>query len=354
MEHLKSYATNTRLMGVVVVKSYFSDEDDNKYLVLVHLDFETDGIDGIDIGMNINHITENYLSERAYGGLGGKLIEISFDEACSIVMSAREKGIVNVDEEDLYWIDIYSDASISYEKSIKKICKAINSDYELINYYFMRLVGNDVLGLNVLSDEEIIYSYIEDTTLIKNSINSLGEGNYISTTLILSDSGYMNERYHLKVSDKKVVELKRISKLKISHYEAAMQLSKDEYLTVLEVRNAPNVISTIAETIGHYMINEHENGVLATHFYEHNNHVDKEVYYLNGDVKAHVYFTKSEQIVFASENIDELEKVIKLAINALEDYNVVLLGEFGFRHPILFDFIKSGYGDFIEYIEEEL
>ncbi len=341
-------------MGVVVVKSYFEDDENNKYLVLVHLDYETDGIDGVDVGMNIDSITEDYLSESAYGGLGGKLIEISFEEACSIVRSGKEKGIVNVEKENLYWIDIYSDSSISYDESIKKICKPINRDCELINYYFMRLVGNDILGLKVLTDEEIIYHYIEDTTLIKNSIKSIGDENYISTTLILSDSGYMNERYHLKIDNKKIIELKRISKLKISHYEAAMQLSKDEYLTVLEVQNTSNAISSIAETIGHYMINEHENGVLLTHFYEHNNHVDKKVYYLNGDVRVYVYFTDSGQIVFASENIDELEKVIKLALNALEDYNVVLLGEFGFRHPILFDFIKSGYGDFIEYIEEEL
>lgn len=354
MRHLKSYATNTRLMGVVVVKSYFVDDENNKYLVLIHLDYETDGIDGVNVGMNINSMTEDYISASSYGGLGGNLIEISFDEACSIVMSGREKGIVNVEEEDLYWIDIYSNTSISYEKSIKKICKPINSDCELINYYFMRLVGNDVLGLKVLTNEEINYSYIEDTTLIKNSIKSLGDENYISTTLILSDSGYMNERYHLKVDNKKIAELKRISKLKISHYEAAMQLSKDEYLTVFEVKNSSNVISAIAETIGHYMINEHENGVLLTCFYEHNNHVDREVYYLNGDVKAYVYLTYNGQMVFGGENIDELERVIKLVINTLEDYNIVLLGKFGFRHPILFDFIKSGHGDFIEYIEEGL
>ena len=45
----KCYATDTRLMGVVVIKTYLTDSSGEALLMLSHLDFETYGYDGLTL-----------------------------------------------------------------------------------------------------------------------------------------------------------------------------------------------------------------------------------------------------------------------------------------------------------------
>ncbi|MBN2260208.1 MAG: hypothetical protein JW702_06670 [Clostridiales bacterium] len=354
MKHFRSFATNTRLMGVVAVKSYFTDDDENQYIVLLHLDYEGYGIDGIDYAMNIDRETEDYLSERVYGGLGGKLVEISFEDSSYLVSEAKKIGITNIDNDLIHWLDLYESSIMDNESAMKKVCKVIVSEYEAINYYLMRLIGSDFSGLAYLSNFESEHYYENEATLIKNSIKKISDGEYISTALILSGDYYSNERFFMKLENKTIKFSERINHMRVSHYEAAMQMKKEEYLTVYQVNSISDTLPIIAEKLRHVMINEYDRGVLMTHFFNHNHHVNNGVYYINGDVKANIYFTEIGQIIFASENKMDLDVVVELATSAIRNYNVVILGEFGYRNAVLLDFIQSEYSDFIEYALEEL
>ena len=57
-------------------------------------------------------------------------------------------------------------------------------------------------------------------------------------------------------------------------------------------------------------------------------------------------------LVFRDKN--QKNEKIRLVKEMLSGYNVQILGKFDFNQQILYDFIQSEYGDFLDYLEEEI
>lgn len=355
IHHVKSYATDTRLMGVIAIKSYIEDKSGLKYVLLCHLDFETNGLDGLDI---VRIEDDEWISERIYGGLGGQLVEISLEEASYLISRAKLLGIRNIESEKEPWMHFYDCENGLTQNQISllndKITVSINSRYERINYFLMRYVGNDIDMIKLLYSKRIELRYQWDSTLIKNIIEKDTEKAYVSKALVLIGKIYYIDRYLFVFDHLDMINVEFIGRSKISYYEAAMQLKNEEYINVYQLEEAESIFHELDDKMTSKMVGSYPHGLLMTKFHKDNSHVNRSVYFLNGDVEFYLFFTDENQMIITCKDLEEIFKVNQLVLGMISDYNVTMLGEFGFNHQVLFDFIQSDVGDFIEFISEEL
>ena len=160
LKFIEGRATNTRLMGVMGVIAVFVDGSGNKLTHIYHLDFEDFGIDGYDQYKNLSDDEINIRLMRVIGGLGGYLVPINFEELIFLLKSAHKirenfDGIELLNEYDYFFNnDIRLDENHIF-KLMNRISEKIVMPEQIINYFFMRLVGGDKEGIKFLSQREI-------------------------------------------------------------------------------------------------------------------------------------------------------------------------------------------------------
>jgi len=347
----KIYVTNTRFMGVVGVVVYY-----DKFVDIYHLDFEEYGIDGF---YRVDIINEEEITNRIneiIGGLGGKLKKINENQFKFLIKEA-----FNI--SDVYF-EIYDILDQSYNEILnlnitldeeefknlnEKMCVKLRNDYELINYYLMRIIANDKIS-NLLDLKDINFEITKNSfTLLKNDIKKGEDNCYLCESLIDFENKYRLINTKLKIENKKIIEADVIEKLDLSSIEAALILNRKEYIVTYYV-NDKKIEDEFYKENSKTMKNSYKNGNLFTEYNSNNNHVMKKTYFLNEDIYGIYYFTNSNQLVISSfkeKNIDEI-------INKLKKYqNLELNGDFIVDKSLIYSFITSEYNDFYKFLHLE-
>lgn len=365
--------TNTRLMGVLgLVMVYKTPEGLRKTLVF-HLDFEEYGIDGFAC---FTDEPEDFIEReitKVSGGLGGTFVELSELEARALIYEAYA-----IDPESVHVIydiqpefaDLLQPTALSKEATetlMKRIGPEAMSDYGLLNFALMRMTALDEKAYRFLSDVSLPGGWLQEInspgTLLKNVITILEAPSvegvqdlkaYRCEVLLDHLDRYKMLHVQFQVANttrgRRIVGILIENFMNISAYEASFQLRKREHLAIYEVMDS-SFFDLFEEDHPEMMINAHGAGDLYTEFNTNNEHVEKSVYYLSGDVYANYYLTDEEQIVvcsFSLENLDEIEIALSHSYEGL----LAKIGEMTADQSILYDYVNSGYGNIYAYLED--
>ncbi|MCQ2551299.1 MAG: hypothetical protein MJ146_03845 [Clostridia bacterium] len=347
-----AYVTDTRLMGVVFLCMCY--EANGPFYQLFYFDAEEFGLESYE-----RYIDDQYQQavDRMSGGLGGKKVPLTEEEATTLVSSFIQYNLDHnipmpgdSSEYMQYLTDRKIDASL-----MGKMVEPLHSSYQLIHYYVMRLFGKDFDAADYLTDGFKSKDYYEDmvgATLCKNTIDKVKDG-YMCESVIETDEG---DRFIVtslvNIEDGKVISFEPVNRFRISPEEEALKVGRTEYITLVHYLDDMDAFDNQStELVRKAMVTEHENGRVFMVFNQDNSHVDQKVFQLNSDVLGVYYITKHKHIILSSfdeENLAIMEKDLgrgKLGSKCR------VRQRYEFSNPVLFRFIQSGITDFKEFVK---
>ena len=365
---IEAQVTNTRLMGVIGLRITWELDTGEIYHQFFHLDAEEYGFDdyaGITNGSDeeIENITG-----KTMGGLGGELISLSEREARYLIKAFASKNKQwrqpMPEPEWEYFFILKEEVSMTdkeIEKLWDKVCDAIHSPNQLINYYIMRAVGLDTDGMAYLSSQDIDYKPVNrPATLLKNTIEAVQEEG--STSYITESVVDMGEHYKMVVSELHIVQTPKgpridraeiRSAMNITSTEAAFSLGKKEYLLIYQINDILEILRLLDLRKPHAMRHVYEAGYLFTEFNPTNEHVNKNVYYLNEDIYGVYYVTAGEQLVAAAYSKERIEEIKEYFGGGLFHGLIDLEEELDLDNLLLYEFVHSEYDNIYDFLDED-
>lgn len=367
-QFINAYITDTRLMGVVGLYIHWGIEAEalsSDFHQFFYFDAEEYGFETYKsiIGNNIEEIT--LIESALLGGLGGQKINLDEKEACYLVQeysSANEKLSLPLPKgKDEYKFILQKDINLTIKEKhtlMDKMCDPIHSDVQIINYFLMRTFGRDYYAAKHLTNGNLsveIYSDYPISTLCKNTIDVCDEktNSYLCESLIENKGYYYIVISEITVDSLIITSFKRRSNFKISSAEAAMMLSRPEFITVYNLQTDDDdfIDSSLTEITTNAMMTIHENGRLFLAFNKNNSHVDKEVFRLNEDIYGMFYISDFGQMIIASYNVKGILALeMDLRKSPLKEY-LSMTAKYEFKEPILYEFIQSDFEDFEDFLE---
>ena len=367
-QFISAYITDTRLMGVTGLYIHWGIEGENlssDFHQFFYFDAEEYGFETYKsiIGNDIEEIA--IIESALLGGLGGQKVKIAEKEACYLVQeytkTNSELSLSLPKGKEEYEFILQKEADLSPKEQhdlMKKMCDTIHSDYQLINYFLMRCFGRDYYAAQFLANSLLpvdIYSDYPISTLCKNTIDSCdkGEHSYLCESLIESNGNYHIVVSEITVDSLRISDFKKGSEFKVSAAEAAMMLSRPEFITVYELETDSDdfIDGSLAEITTNAMMTIHENGRLFLAFNKNNDHVDKAVFRLNEDVYGMFYISDFGQMIIASYNVRSIQSLeMDLRKSPLKNY-LSMTAKYEFKEPILYEFIQSDFDDFEDFLE---
>jgi hypothetical protein len=150
----------------------------------------------------------------------------------------------------------------------------------------------------------------------------------------------------------KVVKYEKISTFKVTTAEASMMTSRGEFVTVCDlVEDAPEFNRSSTRLTPKSMVSNYDNGKLFMIFHPDNDHVKKQTYLLNDDVKGIYYLVDDSQLILASYSLDGIRALeADLASSRMSSY-VVPVSKYEFKEPVLFEFMNSPFDDFEDFVQ---
>ncbi len=370
-DFLEANITDTRLMGVTGLYVHFRpDKDDHEkdrhqffYLDAEEYGFETfAGFTGDD--RRAVMMTDSSL----FGGLGGVKVGLSLKEAAFILQEYvrfnKAHGLPLPEGEDDYRLLLEYDTSSMTDKAVhrlmKKQCAGIENENQLINYFVMRCFGKDLPAAEFLSDIDglsDIYPDYPAATLCKNTIDRKHQDEFLCESLIEYDDRYALVVTEIRIHDRKVAGARMISGFHISSHEAAIALSKSEYITVCDVGFDPqadepyDLTTMTSEAFPQGTATDHENGRLFMLFNSNNSHVKKRIYMLNDDIYGVIFLSAGGQFILASyDELSILSLEQRIQTGPLADY-LSLRDKYKFKDPVLYEFMQGDFLDFDEFLD---
>lgn len=363
-DHFKEFdfescrAVCTRLMGVVALKVTWRSKTDRRERMyqVIHLDYSEYGIDEYQEFIctpGSADFTEkreemNSLWNHFVSVMGGKVDGI--DEACMLRLIedalplASEDIRREYDNEENRSFRAYArmrlglmqnalncrgitSADCSTKDAIETTSPLKLSTYETINYFIMRMVDCDFAAASYLSSMSMDGLHSCDLTgpgvqtLVKCNIDksdrrqdvpadrfsfpfrckltTLAADGYYHYTLVIWLNG--NNRAKNPV----VTDIKVGSVIKLSDYEAALQISRPEFLTVFDCKDDmirgfdPKYIGMFTNSTQMAV----PNGWLYTAYKGDNSHVDTSSYRLNDDVYGFALLSIAGELVLMSNDL---------------------------------------------------
>lgn len=363
---VSAYVTNTRLMGVLGMYIHFKLPD-NQTLEDLHQFFYFDAEDyGFEsyhsvLGSDSEKVLE--LENMVTGGLGGEKIPLTLREAQYLLQEYvrfNKKAHLPLPEgKKEYGFLLEQDILLSEPDLYILMCKqciSIESPFALINYFLMRIIGRDFGAASFLTTQNFpldLFPEFKTGTFCKNIID---EGNlpdtYICESLLQFSDSYYLAVTHISLTGMSVSGFQRVSLFRISPAEAAMMLSRSEFITVYEMLQPPEIFSKAStRLVQKAMITPHENGTLYMMFHSNNNHVAKRVYRLNEDVLGMYYVTSGGQLLSAAYSLEEIRLLEKDLGTALIGTSLLTRSKYEFQEPVLYEFIQSGFEDFEDFVD---
>jgi hypothetical protein len=376
--------TNTRLMGVVGVSVCWELEDnvrDTRLYQFFYLDYEEMGYDTYEEVLGDE--SEETLSEveaienRLMGGLGGELRNITEKELRTLIQDYifinRKAGIMDPPAgrtEHILTGDIIE--SVAEQNTLMdKECEAIVNDHQLINYFIMRCVGNDLPAARYLTSDFVDLRDFRNfgaSTLVLNSAElessemrtgrdkgSFTTGKfYLVKSLIENDKGAYHMESEVEVEAMKVRSFAMISLDRITDAEVNFMTRRDEYVSLMDLDTDPAELSKDrVEILRKAQETPYPAGRLFLIFNPDNDHVKEQVYRIYDDVFGMCFVTDFGELILASfrrENLHVMEKA--LLDTFTEDEDIFMVSRYNFSMPIVYEYVRSGFpGDFEDFVE---
>ena len=369
---LSAYVTDTRLMGVLAVhacwKIPYGDELSD-FHQFFYIDCEEMGLETYKSFLDSDPSEIEMAEQALVGGLGASKIEISERQLMGLLTEYRlfnENHKLPLPEKyEEYRFLIEPETILTPEEShilMKLICGEIRSDYQTINYFLMRCFGRDYTGAAYLSEGKFpldLYDNYRQATFCKNVIDKDasyvdGATAYMCESLIEMNNCYETVISRVVVRGLKIVDFEHCSGFAVSSAEAAMMLSKPEFVTVYEVllseQDMDENIGELTITLNTVM-SVHDNGRLFMAFKPSNSHVDSRIFRLSNDVRGIYFLTDYGQLITAAYSLIEIQTLEKkLAACPLAPF-LMATAKYEFKEPVLFEFINSDFEDFEDFLD---
>lgn len=369
---VSSYITDTRLMGVVGLYIHWRIQHTNSntsYHQFFYLDAEEFGFETYK-GVPSDDPEEVTMVERSIiGGLGGMKSDLTEKEARWVLQQFAEMnrrlGLPMPDPTSEYQFLLKDPISLSPREMlvmVDKMCTPILSSEQLIHYFLMRMFGKDADGVSYLAEEDALAQIREDdfsehvpAALCRNSIEEHWEKelhSYLCESLIEFEGKYKVVTSEITVHHSRVTSAKKVSSFLITHTEAAMLLNRPEFISVYEVACGPEEFDRVflPMMVGS-METSHDNGRLFMEFNVSNDHVNKKIFRLNEDIHGLFYVSDYGQLIVTAYTLNKIHQLELFLKRSQLNQNLIPVGKFEFKEPILYEFIQSDFDDFLEFVE---
>jgi len=385
-----AYATDTRLMGVLVIYIRWqlsgiraAGRKSNELRQFFYIETTEEGIESYQGVFGDDEDDElRFVEQSMTGGLGAGRVMLSMKEAVFLVQRYAEMthrfGNTLPGERDEYEFVLRREVALPPERETAlflKLCGQIVSENQIINYFLMRYFGKDLFAAAMLTtggdigagrdwdaDPEAIGDKLKDmgiATLCRNEISRQEDGErlFICESVIEEDRGHRIVVSEIGVGGEtgkyKISSFEVLSMFAISPAEAAMKLSRPEFVTVYEI--AGSVDRLLTELDGYYDGAMHkltEGGKLYLVFNEDNRHLEKNIYLLNDDVKEILYVTVEDQLIIGSYTLSGIKRLENRLLLSRLGGQLIEIAKYEFKEPILYDYTMGYGGDFTRYIDE--
>lgn len=399
-------AIASRLMGVTALKIRWRGKDNKNaaFYQIIHLDYSEYGIDEYrefecvpgEADMADNKREMSALWNHFIAVMGSEVTEIDAHVMMRLIADALPLASDEVsreydDEENRefrkhallrigFMMDAlhaagYDEADCAGDYAIRAIMPARLSAYETINYFIMRLVDHDYPAASVLSAmpeddlkatelaspgiqtlmrcniERPVKRYRKSSPGIsypyRCRITTLGKDRYYHSTFVIWLNG------NLLSKDPLVTDINVGSVLSLSDYEAAMQLSRPEYITIFVCRdNMPAGFDITS--LGPFKGSEVEmtpNGRLFTAYKPDNSHVDKAEYRLEGDVAAYALITLGGEIAIMSHEFMDITAVDDAFTYSVYNPFIEIRGRYRIDAPVFQTLCMAAGASFSDLVE---
>lgn len=371
-EFISAYVTDTRLMGVVGL--YIHWEMTNAVFCtslhqFFYFDAEEFGLENYQSMTGTDETGLALLEKTVIGGLGGKKVDLTEEEARYLVQDFAEdtKKLRQQLPEGREEYGFILDEPISLTRNdrsllVQKLCTPIESDYQLVHYYLMRAFGKDRKGISYLTSPDARtedigeISEFRPCTLCKNTIEEFtspdGSISYLNESLIEAGSQYKLVISEISIEDGFVIAAHRQSAFPITVAEVSMMLSRPEYVTVFEILADPDEFDLdFAVHSAGFMIASHENGQLFMEFNKNNSHVNQRVFRLNDDVHGMYYVSDFGQLIVAAYTLPTIREVEMSLQKSPVNLLILPTAKYEFKEPVLYEFIHSDFEDFDDFLD---
>ncbi len=382
-------AVATRLMGVVALRTTWRDRNDRRatFYQVIHLDYSEYGVDEYrefdclpgseDYSAKKEEL--NGLWDHFVSAMGGDVITI--DAPCMIRLIETALPLAGDDvsreydnEENRefrhyalmrlgFMIDALSDRGItsadcSTRDAIETLSPAKLSAYETINYFLLRIIDHDfdaAATLSSIPQDELRDIELTDMgiqTLVKCDISASDKRKDRSTdgvsypfrcriTTLARDS-YYHATFVIWLSGSKrssnpvVTEIRMGSIIKMSDYEAALQISQTEYLTIFECQDSmlngfdPKYIGPLSHSTPTMV----PNGWLYTAYKGDNSFVDSPRYKLNDDVYGYALLSIAGELILMSNDLRNISVLDDATIFSMYSPFISTKGRFRLDAPV--------------------
>ena len=362
-QFLSAYVTNTRLMGVEVLYiHWFQSQKEEHFHQFFYYDAEEYGLEtyhsyhGNDNGQLAP--MESYLT----GGLGGEKIQINEQEAVFLLQEYVERhGLLQKtppknQEQFQFLLETPVKLSLWEEKALLgKRCVPITTSNESLHYFLMRVFAKDPAPLPYLTHgkdmEWNLFPELPPCTLTRNAIEKV-QDSFLCESLLDVDDQYYIALTELDYKEGGVESFQRKNLFSVTPYEAAMLLSRTEYVTCYQILGSESaILGEMPKISNQAFMTPYDKGKLFMVYNPTNNHVKNQLFKLHDDVFGCYFVTDYGQLLVSSyvrEHMTRMEE--DLAYSSLGS-SLVPLGRFEFKDPVLYEFIQDDMEDFLDFIE---
>ena len=382
-------AVCTRLMGVVALKVTWRSKTDRRERMyqVMHLDYSEYGIDEYqefictpgseDFAAKKEEMTA--LWDHFISVMGGSVESLDASCMLRLIQDALPLASENINREydseenrefrnyarlrlgfmeDALNCEGITSADCSTQNAIEMTAPLRLSAYETINYFIMRLVDSDLdaaaylstLSTGVLSESELTGPGIQ--TLVRCDITrsskdqdppadgasfpfrcrltTLARDGYYHFTLVVWLSG------SYRTNNPLVTDIKVGSVIKMSDFEAAMQITRTEYLTVFDCKDdmLRGFDSKYLGPFANSTQTQVANGRLYTAYKGNNSHVDSSSYRLNDDVYGFALLSIAGELILMSNDIRNISMLDDAVIFSLYSPFISTKGRFRLDAPV--------------------
>jgi len=366
---LSAFITDTRLMGVVGLYIHWeltNTEFASDFHQFFYFDAEEYGFETYKSLLGSDSEALTMTEQALIGGLGGNKVNVNEREAIHLVqkyVKMNEKLGISLPEIKSEYEFLLEEPIILSEKEneilIDKLCTPIVSEYQLINYFLMRVFGRDFEAAAFLITCDLpMKEFAEEdgATLCKNSIEEFfdedGCCSYLCESLIEFDGKYKLVISEINLLEGKVSSMKKRSSFYVTPAEAAMMLNHPEFITVYEIlTETEDFLKLFTGYTFNSMQTLHENGRLYLEFNKNNDHVNRKVFRLNEDIHGLYYATDFGQLIIAAYSLSEIHEIEKSLIKSEVNTCIIPTAKYEFKEPILYEFIQSDFDDFSDFLD---
>lgn len=365
---LSGFITDTRLMGVVGL--YIHWELSNIDFIsdfhqFFYFDAEEYGFETYKSLLGSDQDALAIMEQALIGGLGGNKVNVSEREATFLV----QKYVAMNEAMNIPMPDGKSEYEFLLEEPVvlseseneilsDKLCTPIVSEYQLINYFLMRIFGRDFEAAAYLATRDFPLDILpeeEGATLCKNSIEEFFDENgcsYLCESLIEYDGKYKLVVSEIYLEEGKVSGTKKRSSFFVTSAEAAMMLNHPEFITVYEIlTEMDDFLKRFASLSANSMQTLHDNGRLYLEFNKNNDHVNRKVFRLNEDIHGLYYATDFGQLIVAAYSLNEIHEIERMLSRSEVCTCIIPTAKYEFKEPILYEFIQSDFDDFSDFLD---